>query len=56
MERELMSKSQKISVVDIKQVKSTDIQEKLTISQTKKVIGGRWVPECGCGSGQIWVY
>jgi hypothetical protein len=51
-----MNNSQKISVVDLKQVKSTEMQVKLTVSQTKKVIGGRWVPECGCGSGQIWVY
>jgi hypothetical protein len=51
-----MSNSQKIRVVNLKQVSSTDIQEKLTVSQTKNITGGRWVEACGCGNGQVWVY
>lgn len=51
-----MASSQKIKVLDLVPVPSTDLQEELTVSQTKNIIGGRWVPECGCGSGQIWVY
>jgi hypothetical protein len=50
-----MNNAQKITVVDLKPVKSTDMQEKLTVSQTKKIIGGRWAPGCGCGSGQVWI-